>query len=274
MHNAAFRELGWEAWYTPCPVSRGNVGAAVAGLRALGFLGANVTVPHKEAVMPYLDEVDPLARQAGAVNTILCRDGRLSGSNTDVGGFLLSLEEAGFDPAGRGALLIGAGGAARGVALALVQAGAGPVWVAGRDPAKAAALCRDVAGAEPVAWDAAAVAAVAAGVGCLVNCTPVGMHGAAAATPPWEGWHGVFPRGGLAVDLIYNPERTPFLAWAEGQGLGTLGGLGMLVHQAALAWEVWFGRRGPAEIFYRAARTTLSSRGSGRLDAPPEGPLE
>ncbi len=270
MHNAGFHERGRNACYLACDVAPPDVAAAVAGLRALRAAGANVTVPHKEAVLPLMDEVSPTARAAGAVNTIAVRDGRLYGDNTDVGGFLASLAEAGYDPRGRGALLFGAGGAARGVALGLLQAGAGPVWIANRTYGRAVELAKALsvaagagvapggAGAvAPLAMEA--VATVAPRAGLVVNCTSVGLG--AAGQSVWNDFSR-FPPGTLAVDLVYNPEVTPFLGAAETAGLPTLGGLGMLVHQAALAWEVWFGEKGPVDVFYAAARRALAGDGA------------
>lgn len=280
MHNAGFREAGLNACYLAFAVPAAGLPRAVDGLRALGFLGANVTVPHKEQVLHLVDAIDPVARAAGAVNTLAWRDGRVVGHNTDGDGFLAALAEAGFDPRGREALLFGAGGAARGVALALLLAGARRVWLANRTPARAEDLARSLTAAlsllpEPAAagpglaalpLEAGAVARVAPGVTLIVNCTTAGMHPAVDAAA-WEDFR-PFPAGALAVDLVYNPARTRFLALAEGAGLATLGGLGMLVHQAALAWRHWFGRTGPVDVFYRAARAALGGwTGQGGVQA-------
>lgn len=270
MHNAGFREAGLNACYLAFPVPAADLARALAGLRAVGFLGANVTVPHKEQALYLADGVDPVARAAGAVNTLAWEDGRLVGYNTDGDGFLASLAEAGFDPRGREALLFGAGGAARGVALALLRAGARRVWLANRTAERAEALVRSLAAALPlvpglagagsalvaVPLGVSAVARVAPGVTLIVNCTSAGMH-PAVDEAAWEDFV-PFPAGALAVDLVYNPARTRFLALAEGAGLATLGGLGMLVHQAALSWRHWFGRPGPVDVFYRAARAVQS----------------
>lgn len=279
LHNAGFREAGINACYLAFDVPPADLGTALAGLGALGVLGANLTVPHKEGVLAHLDELDATARGAGAVNTVAWRDGRLVGYNTDGDGFLAALAEAGFDPRGRQALLFGSGGAARGVAHALLRAGAARVWLANRTAARAEALARALAAAgdagpadavgtgaagagvapaaaagTPVAaipLEAEAVGRVAPGVTLVVNCTSVGMH-PHADEAVWEDFT-VFAPGTLAVDLVYNPARTAFLRRAAAAGLPTLGGLGMLVHQAAQAWRYWFGAPGPLEAFYRAA---------------------
>lgn len=264
MHNAGFRARGRNCCYLALDVAPEDVPAAVTGLRALGALGANVTVPHKEAVLPLMDEVSPVALAAGAVNTIVVRDGRLCGDNTDVGGFIASLAEVGFDPCGRGALLFGAGGAARGVALGLLRAGAGPIWIANRTYRRAVDLTDSLQGAARPGPDGAgavtplaleAVPAVAARAALVVNCTSVGL-GPTAGESVWNDF-ACFRPGTLAVDIIYKPPVTPFLRAAASAGLPTLGGLGMLVHQAALAWEVWFGEKGPVDVFYAAARRVL-----------------
>lgn len=252
MHNAGFREAGINACYLAFDVRPEDLGTALAGLKACGFAGANLTVPHKERVLPLLDDVDATAESVGAVNTVAWRDGRLVGYNTDGDGFLASLAEAGFDPRGRGALLFGAGGAARGVAHALLRAGAPRVWLANRTTARAERLARALGEAVvPLPLEPEAVRRVAPGVSLVVNCTSAGMHprvGEAA----WQDFT-LFPPGTLAVDLVYNPARTEFLRRAEAAGLSTLGGLGMLVHQAAQAWRYWFGAPGPVQAFYRAA---------------------
>lgn len=290
LHNAGFREAGHNACYMAFDVPPAALPAAVAGLRALGCLGANVTVPHKERVLDLLDEVDPAARAAGAVNTVAWREGRLVGYNTDGDGFLASLAEVGFDPRGRAALLFGAGGAARGVGLALLRAGVDRLWLVNRTAGRAEALARSlalaVAGLPPVEavpadggvvvreardpvrrqgpgaavaalpLEADAVRRVAAGAELVVNCTAVGMH-PHADEAVWQDFS-PFPAGVLVVDLVYNPARTRFLALAAEQGRTVLGGLGMLVHQAAQAWRHWFGAPGPVEVFYRAARAALA----------------
>lgn len=271
MHNAGFQEAGLNACYLAFAVPAADLARALAGLRVLGLLGANVTVPHKEQALHLADAVDPVAQAAGAVNTLAWHGGRLVGYNTDGDGFLASLAEAGFDPRGREALLFGAGGAARGVALALLRAGVRRVWLANRTPERAEELVRSLTAALPLVpelagagramatlpLEAGVVARVAPGVTLIVNCTTAGMH-PAVDSAVWEDFR-PFPAGALAVDLVYNPARTRFLALAEGAGLATLGGLGMLVHQAALAWRHWFGCPGPVDVFYRTARTGLAA---------------
>lgn len=267
LHNAALRAVGYNAVYVACAVPPASLGAAMDGVRALGIDGVNITVPHKEAVMAHLDWVDPAATEVGAVNTVVNRDGRLLGYNTDGAGFLAALEEAGFAPAGCAALVLGAGGAGRSVAVALARAGARRLWIANRTLERAVMLAGAVArlpGAaatvEALPLDHDALRAIAPEADLVVNCTSVGLGRHGAAQSPWDGFRFLRP-GTLVMDLIYNPERTAFLAGAEAAGLRAVNGLGMLVHQAALAWERWFGRPGPVEVMRAAARAALAAGG-------------
>jgi len=259
MHNSAFaaRSLNW--CYVPLPVPHERVGEAVAGLCALGFVGANVTVPHKEAVMSYLDHVTPEAQAIGAVNTIVVREG-LIGYNTDWQGFLTALSEGGFDPQGKQAVVLGAGGAARAVVYALVQAGA-QVTVLNRTPARAQALVQDFASLFPslplcsLPFTPQTLEEQTAEAHLLVNTTPVGM---------WpEVDQSIWPEdlafpGHLAVfDLVYNPCQTKLLRQTRAAGAKVIGGLGMLVYQGAAAFELWTGEKAPVETMYEAASEAL-----------------
>ncbi|MBX6377648.1 MAG: shikimate dehydrogenase [Clostridia bacterium] len=264
MHNAGFREEGLDAVYVPLAVPPERLAAAMEGVRALGLGGVNVTLPHKEAVLAHLDGVSEEARVVGAVNTVACRDGRLEGFNTDGPGFVRSLREAGVEPRGARALLFGAGGAARAIAFALCAAGVDRLWVVNRTPARAEALAVDLARAggrvEAAPLIEAAVRQVAADVTLVVNATSAGLEGRGGSV--WSDFR-CFPPAAVAVDIVYRPEWTPFLEAARAAGLRTVGGLGMLVHQAALAWEVWFGRPGPVRVFYRSARQILAQPAGG-----------
>ena len=283
MHNAAARALGLDVVYVPLPTRPEHIEAAVRGLPALGFLGANVTVPHKQAVMPLLDEVDPAARAIGAVNTI--RIGResdsrrqaadrrrqttddqsphspisnlqspipnqLIGFNTDHSGFLADLQAHDVALPGRDCLVLGAGGAARAVVYALAQAGA-RVHVYARRPAQAEQLVAALGPhlQDPVLvprpWDALADA-VALSAPLVVNTTPVGMHPDVDASP----WPAdlAFPSGAVIYDLIYNPRQTRLMQEAQAAGCRAINGLGMLLQQGALAFEIWMGVRPPLEV--------------------------
>lgn len=253
MHNAAFRALGLDWAYVPLPVPPERVGEAVRGLRALGFCGANVTVPHKQAVIPHLDALTDAARAIGAVNTIVVRDdGALLGDTTDGRGFLADLAAHGARADGR-ALVIGAGGAARAVVHALAESGA-TVQVAARNVAQAEALCQAIATARPAARVTAhrfpddLPQMIAQRPDLIVNATSLGLHEGDAL--PWVEGAEIGP-GQVAYDLIYNRE-TEFLRLARASGAQAINGLGMLVHQGAAAFELWTGVSAPVEVMAAA----------------------
>lgn len=255
IHNAAFRRAGIDCVYLAWPVAPDDLGAAVAGLRALGALGANVTMPHKERVAGHLDALSAEAAAVGAVNTIAVAADGLVGHNTDVDGFRAVLEsDAGFDARGRSAVVLGAGGAARAVVKALADAGAGDVAVAARDAERAATVAA-LAGGRAVAWDDAAGAAAAADV--VVNATPVGGDG----SDPAPG--ASFRAGQVVVDLVYDPPSTPLVERARAAGADAWGGLGMLVHQAAASFRIWTGREPPVEAMSAAAVHALGGTPRG-----------
>ena len=270
--QAGLDALGIAAEYRPYAVAPDGVAAFVAGLRAPGVAGINVTVPHKEAVIPHLDEIDDWAAAAGAVNTIVHRDGRLAGYNTDGYGFLRALNKEGaFDPAGKRALILGAGGSARGVVQALLHAGIGRLHIANRTLARADALAQLAADRgvpatslplssellSPEPFSNNALADAAAGADLIVNCTSLGMtHGpdADASPLPPSG----IPATALVYDLVYNPPLTPLLRAAQGAGAATLGGIAMLVYQGAAAFELWHGRPAPVAAMLDAATAAMS----------------
>ncbi len=251
IQGAALRVASVDATYDRWDTRPDNLAARVAVLREPDCLGANVTIPHKQAVLSLLDEVAPLAAEIGAVNTIVNDDGRLTGHNTDGGGFVAALQEAGFAPAGNSFLLVGAGGAARGIAFALRHAGAGALAITNRTAARAQALA-DAVGAETAPFDAPP-----APYDCVVNCTSAGMHGSGAEdTLPCD--PAAADPATLIVDIVYAPEETPLLRAAHEAGLRTLGGLPMLIHQGALAFELWTGRPAPLDAMREAARAALA----------------
>jgi shikimate dehydrogenase len=260
---AAFAHCGldvrYERWDTPPTELEGRV----AALRSEQYLGANVTIPHKEAVLPLLDELAGLSARVGAVNTIVKREGRLLGYNTDGPGFVAALRhESGFEPANRAFLLVGAGGAARGIACALAEAGAVRVAIANRTASRAATLAEDLARSGLHVIEAASEEEDLRPFDCVVNCTSVGMHG---GPDP----HGLpldvsgMADATLVVDIVYAPELTPLLAAAQARGLRTLGGLPMLVYQGALSFELWTGLPAPLEVMFAALRTALAGRTAG-----------
>jgi shikimate dehydrogenase len=252
IHNAAFAALEMDWTYVALPVAPGVVPAAVAGLRALGFAGANVTMPHKEAVADSMDELTDDAERLRAVNTIEVRGDRLVGHNTDAPGFARFLErDAGFDPAGKTALLFGAGGAARACALAVARAGLTRIVVALREPARAEPLAAALDGLSTevdVIWFDDAGGAPA---DLVVNATPLGAHGEDLPLPK-------LAADGLFVDLLYRPAVTPAHQAARAAGAQAVGGLGLLLNQAALSFEVWTGRPAPLEVMSAAAVAALA----------------
>jgi len=259
MHNAAFAALGLDWVYVPLPVYPDHVGEAVRGLRAMGFAGANVTVPHKQAVLPHLDDLSYTAQVVGAVNTIVVRDGVLYGDNTDAAGFLGALSDAGFDAAGAYVAVLGAGGAARAVVQALAQAGARRVRLYNRHVGRAWRLCRDMAKFYPeVHFQAAAlerVCEIEDETDLLVNTTPLGMWPETEASPWPVAWP--IPSQLTVFDLVYNPAETLLLTQARATGAETVSGLGMLVHQGAAAFELWTGHRAPVAVMREALEGAL-----------------
>jgi shikimate dehydrogenase len=254
IHNAAFAALGLDWVFVPLPVPPGEAPGALAGLRALGFAGANVTMPHKTDVADSVDALTDDARRLRAVNTVVVRHDGLDGHNTDAPGFDRFLRrDAGFDPEDRSALIFGAGGAGRACALALARAGAARITVAARDPVAAASgleeVCRGLAAdLEVVAFDDASSPA-----DLVVNATPLGTGGETLPIPPLSA-------DTLVVDLLYHPSVTPLQVAARGAGSTVFGGVGLLLHQAALSFELWTGQPAPLEVMSAAAVAALAER--------------
>ena len=251
LHNAAYRAVSLDAVYLPLGVPPEGLADALRGVTALGFLGVNVTVPHKEAVLDQCHELAPAAAKARAVNTIVIRQGRLTGHNTDVAGLADALTERhpALLAAGGRALILGAGGAARATVLALTGLGFECVVVA-RDPARAEPLL-PLGAAEVHPWTAAALLALVPGVGLLVDATSVGLHASAEANLPAKVPLASLPRSAVVCSLVYHREPA-LLAEARTLGLATTDGRGMLIHQAARAFTLMTGVPAPLEAM-RAA---------------------
>ena len=259
--QAALDDLKIDAEYRPYEVSPSDVGRFVDSLRSNSVLGINVTVPHKEAVMAHLDEIDEWAVEAGAVNTIVNRSGRLAGYNTDGYGFLRALRESGgLDPAGKSALILGAGGSARGVAQALLRVGVGSLAIANRTLARAESLAELARSrgvdAEAIPLESDGIQDAARSAQLIVNCTSLGMtHGPdETASPLRADW---IPSTALVYDLVYNPALTPLLSEAEQAGATTLGGITMLVYQGAASFEIWLERPAPVAVMMDAAMDAM-----------------
>lgn len=265
MHHAAAQALGLNVAYLPFPVDPARLGDAVRGVRALGLRGVNVTLPHKEQVIPFLDEVHPDARAIGAVNTIVHEpDGTLHGENTDAPGLVRSLEEANVPLDGARVLLLGAGGAARGAAVGLCRRGAAEVVVVARRLEQSEALVRDLNPAvdgrlRAVSDDSSALRDAYRRTTLLVQATSATLHGrpeaqAFADALPIE----LLPDDARVVDLVYQPRITTVMARAQARGLVCVDGLGMLVHQGALAFTRWTGHEAPVAVMRAALEASLA----------------
>jgi shikimate dehydrogenase len=274
--------IRYQAW--PTPPDRLEI--EVARLRGDGYLGANVTVPHKEKVRAYLDEIDPWANSIGAVNTIVKEGSRLVGYNTDAYGFITSLREiGGFDPRGKRALLLGAGGAARAAAFGLAQEGIASLTIANRTLQRAQALAEGVREwgrgtseetaphtlvpspqslipIHAIPMSGSELEAACANADLIVNSTSIGMrHGDAEGRSPLD--TRLIPSSALVYDMVYNPPETPLLAEAKKAGARTLGGLPMLIYQGAAAFERWTGNEAPIEVMFNAGKAALAKLSAG-----------
>ncbi|MDF1522899.1 MAG: shikimate dehydrogenase [Trueperaceae bacterium] len=258
MMEAAFAAVGRRARYDALDVPPEELAAAVAALRQAPWVGANVSVPHKAAVVPLLDELRPTARRLGAVNVVVRDRARLIGDNSDLPGFARALAALG-PVAGRQAVVLGAGGAARAVVAALRDLGM-EVAVHNRSPERACALVAALGGGGATVLADADLAAAVAAADLLVQTTTVGMAGGPLGSPLPEG---VLPTAGAVVDLVYRPAVTPLLRAARAAGLVVQNGLPMLVHQGAAAFEAWTGLPAPVDAMGRAAEAALGGAGRG-----------
>lgn len=254
MQNAAFEALGLDYAYLPFKVHPEELGAAVKGIRALGIIGVNITIPHKEQVIPFLDEITEEASIIGAVNTIENRNGRLIGHNTDSGGYIRSLrEDAGFDPNGKNILVIGAGGAARGVIAGLSRNRASGIFIANRTMEKREKLAIGFGDKfkeikfTPFPLSSLKDKDMLSSVDLIVNTTPLSLEG---ETPDIE-FTLTHPHT-LISDIVYSPPMTPFLKKAREAERKTLGGLGMLLYQGAISFEIWTSKEAPIAAMKKA----------------------
>ncbi|HEX2239900.1 MAG TPA: shikimate dehydrogenase [Actinomycetota bacterium] len=269
IHGAAFRELGLDWEYLEFAVAPEDLEMAVRGLKALGCVGVNVTMPHKESVIAFLDELSGDARAVGAVNTVHLVGGSLVGHNTDVDGFCEFVEsDAGLNLSGARAVVLGSGGAARAVVRALDLLGASDIVVAARRPERAEqlALLPAKGHGRQVAWNEASL--LAEGADLVVNATPLG-----AAESAYEGIDPLpetrWRPGQAVVDLVYVPPSTPLVERARQAGADAWGGLGMLVHQAAASLRIWTGQEPPLELMSAVAVRGLAALAGGRGSTPP-----
>jgi shikimate dehydrogenase len=260
MHNAAFATIGLDGCYVPFAVHPDDLGNAVKAIVPLGLRGLNITVPHKEKVIPFLDDLTDDARLIGAVNTIEVRDEKLIGHNTDGKGFLRSLrEETDLRPKGKTFLMIGSGGAARSVCFNLALAGAGGILLHDIDTAKAEKLGRDIrtATAVPVTvLDASGLRTLASNADCIINATPLGLK----KSDPLPLSRDLIGQGQLVCDLVYNPPDTRLLRIARSRGAKTLPGIGMLLYQGVVAFEIWTGKKAPVSVMKKALARQIRDR--------------
>lgn len=256
MHNAALAAAGIDAAYVPFHVAPDHLAAAMQAIRALGILGVNLTIPHKEAACALVDELDPLAAKIGAVNTIVNRDGRLYGYNTDGIGLVRALSsELGLKVDGKRVLVIGAGGAARAALVALARAGASWIGVANRTLSRAEELLAELSPRLPGAILAAfpletdgAIAGLPGRVDLLVNSSALGLYDRSCGLSPEKLLH---PGGGV-YDMVYGREATLLVQAAQAAGLVAADGRGMLAGQGEAAFALWFGTDPPPGIMRQA----------------------
>ena len=253
IHNTAFRKQGLNLVYVAVEVKPDRLVAAVHGLSALGFVGANVTIPYKEAVLPYVDQLSEAARMTGAVNTIVCKGEQLYGENTDIEGFLAPLK--GLSIYGAPMTILGAGGAARAAAYGLLREfNPSPLTLVARRTAQAEKIVHDFAGfdGQLEVCDLVSASEIIQKSCLIVNSTPVGMYPDMDGTP-WERKE-YFSSGQIVYDLVYRPSCTRLLREAKSRGAMTIDGVGMLVEQASASYRQWTGQEMPIGL----VRSTLA----------------
>ncbi len=256
MHNAAFDRMGMDYLYVPFKVGKEDLGKAIEGMKALNMRGLNVTIPHKVAVIPFLDKLDPLAEKIGAVNTIVNEDGVLTGYNTDATGFLQALLERGTEPEGKNIVILGAGGASRAISFVLAERDAHLVilnrqleldWAEELAHRLSQTFNQEV---EALKLDEENLAMTLDRADILVNATSVGMSPNISETPvPAR----LLKPGLVVFDIVYNPIKTRLLREAEAAGAKTINGVDMLVWQGASSVEMWTGLREPIELMREEA---------------------
>jgi len=261
MHNAVFKEMGMDYVYVAFHVKKEGLGEAIRGMRALNIRGLNVTIPHKVDIIPFLDELDPLAERIGAINTVVNDDGVLTGYNTDAEGFLQALLEKGVEPKGKNVVILGAGGASRGISFILAERGSSLVilnrlqeldWAVELTRQIARVFGKEV---EALELNEENLATVLGWADILVNATSVGMSPDVDANPVPSKLLGSRL---VVVDIVYNPIKTKLLREAEAVGVKTVGGLNMLAWQGALAFELFTGRKAPVDLMRKEAIKVLS----------------
>ena len=261
MHNAAFHALGIAAEYRALDISPDALADTVETLCKSDVIGANVTIPHKLAVMPFMDELSPDAEAIGAVNTVVNKSGYLFGHNTDASGYLRALkEDANFDPADKNVVVLGAGGAARAVVYALIQAGAKQIAIHNRTQEKAETLIKtfkDDTKLEIISHSL--LEDFVHTCDLLINTTSVGMEKSGKDTNESPLPEGILPETGFVSDIVYRPAKTKLLRNAASRGLSVQNGLPMLVYQGAESFRYWTAQDAPISVMFGAVNDVLDS---------------
>jgi shikimate dehydrogenase len=266
MHNAALaaralrrNQSDLDYVYLPLRIESIHLESALRGMAAMGWQGFNVTIPHKQAIMPYLKEISPLAQAVGAVNTVWQKDGAWVGANTDVQGFLAPLQSLNVSWNTVEACILGSGGSARAVIAACAQLGCAVTHVVGRDRHKLNALQQDVedAGLQIQIHDWQSLNTLLPQMGLVANTTPIGMHPQVDVSPLNGEAIALLPPAAIIYDLIYTPRPTQLLRWAKQQGYIGIDGLEMLIYQGAAAFEIWIGELPDVSVMRQAALEVL-----------------
>ncbi|NER21829.1 MAG: shikimate dehydrogenase [Symploca sp. SIO1C2] len=261
MHNRAIASLGVDYVYLPLPIKPEDLAVAIAGFKAIGLVGFNITIPHKQAIMPLLSEVSDIAQGVGAVNTVYRTNSGWWGTNTDVAGFISPLQALNRDWSQTKVVVLGYGGAARAVVVGCTQLGCTKIHVIGRNPQKLSQFQQS--------WDSTNLPVsinihlwqqlpeLISQADLLVNTTPVGMYPDIDRSPVEEATIQRLSAKAIAYDLIYTPSTTKFLQQAQQQGAVTLNGLEMLVQQGAAALKIWLGQTPPVDIMRQSLQEQL-----------------
>lgn len=262
MHNAAIAYFGLDYVYLPLPIKSGDLAAAIAGFSAIGLVGFSVTIPHKQAIIPFLEEISPVARLVGAVNTVWRSENGWCGTNTDVAGFLAPLQPLTRDWSQVVPLILGSGGAARAVAVGCQELGCRKISVVGRnweklDKFKVGWANTPLEGAITLhSWDE--LPRLVSQTQLLVNATPLGMSPRTEESPLEGAIADQIQPGAIAYDLIYTPRPTKFLQQAQQRGAIAIDGLEMLVQQGAAAFAIWLGKPAPVTVMRQAVELRLA----------------
>lgn len=260
MHNAAIAHLGLDYVYLPLPVHPDNLQAAISGFAAIGLVGFNITIPHKQTIQPLIAEISPTAKAVGAINTVWqTNNGNWAGTNTDVEGFIAPLQTHNQDWSQKTAIVLGNGGAARAVVAGCAELGFKETYVVGRNATK---LAQFVA-----SWDAIATSLIVRNwdklpliipqADLIINTTPIGMYPHVDESPLSDEEMGLLRADAIAYDLIYTPSPTKFLQQAKVKGATAIDGLEMLVQQGAAALAIWLQQPVPVDIMRQALQNKL-----------------